>query len=412
MPLDLRLNTLAVHLYGRRVGVINRLAGDQHLFSFDEDFVEDGRRETLSLSFKGRSGGLVTRVRPVSRRLPPFFSNLLPEGHLRTYLAEQAGVKPEREFFLLAMLGSDLSGAVTVTPLRADGHPMEPLESREPIRRENEDGVLRFSLAGVQLKFSAILEAAGGLTVPANGTGGHWIVKLPSTQFRAVPENEFAMLALARAIGIQVPETRLVDVQEIRGIPQGASRLLGRALVVRRFDREADGSLVHMEDFAQVFGLFPDDKYGHRSYANLAAVLRAEGEAQDTEEFFRRLVFSVLIGNGDMHLKNWSLLHPRGGRTRLSPAYDFVATAPYLPGDKLALRFGGSSSLKEITADQIRRFADTAGLPVHPLWELHHQTREATWRAWRSLPERDVLPDDLHRLIDQWIQSTAGARMD
>ena len=116
------------------------------------------------------------------------------------------------------------------------------------------------------------------------------------------------------------------------------------------------------------FGLFPDDKYGYRSYANIAAVLRAEGGDNDVDEFVRRLVFSVVIGNGDMHLKNWSVLHPRGGKTILSPAYDFVSTAPYLPGDKLVLNFGGSTSLKEITADQIRRFADAAGLPVSPLW--------------------------------------------
>jgi hypothetical protein len=62
---------------------------------------------------------MVTAVRPVTRRVPPFFSNLLPEGPLRTYLAERAAVKAEREFFLLAVLGEDLPGAVTVTPLEA-----------------------------------------------------------------------------------------------------------------------------------------------------------------------------------------------------------------------------------------------------------------------------------------------------
>ena len=92
------------------------------MFSFEQEYLDDPNRPTLSLSFKGRSGGLVTAVRPVSRRVPPFFSNLLPEGHLRTYLAEQADVKPEREFFLLAVLGADLSGAITVVPLTAEGH--------------------------------------------------------------------------------------------------------------------------------------------------------------------------------------------------------------------------------------------------------------------------------------------------
>ena len=86
-----KLNALAVHLHGRRIGVITRLAGDRQLFAFEQDYIDDPNR-TLSLSFKGRGGGIVTSVRPMTRRVPPFFSNLLPEGPLRTYLAEQAGV--------------------------------------------------------------------------------------------------------------------------------------------------------------------------------------------------------------------------------------------------------------------------------------------------------------------------------
>ena len=110
------LNALAVKLHGRRIGVINRLGGDRHLFSFEQDYIDDPQRPTLSLSFKGQEGGLVTSPRGITGRLPPFFSNLLPEGHLREYLAARAGVKPQREFFLLAVLGADLPGALVVTP--------------------------------------------------------------------------------------------------------------------------------------------------------------------------------------------------------------------------------------------------------------------------------------------------------
>src|SRR5579862_3024571 len=154
MTLEPKLNALAVNLHGRQIGIINRLAGDRHLFSFEQEYDDDPNRLTMSLSFKGQSGGLVTAVRPVGRRVPPFFSNLLPEGHLRTYLAGRAGVNPDREFFLLAILGADLSGAVTVTPLTAEGHPVELQEDDQQSATANRnDGVLRFSLAGVQLKF-------------------------------------------------------------------------------------------------------------------------------------------------------------------------------------------------------------------------------------------------------------------
>ena len=406
MKLDPKLNALAVRLHGRQIGIVSRLAGDRHLFSFEQEYVDDPGRPTLSLSFKGQSGGLVTAVRPVGRRVPPFFSNLLPEGHLRTYLAEQAGVKPEREFFLLAMLGADLPGAITVTPLTAGGHTIEPQEDDEQGHHDRRgDGVLRFSLAGVQLKFSAVMEASGGLTIPAHGVGGSWIVKLPSTQFRAVPENEYAMLGLARAAGITVPEIRLVPVSDIRGLPEAAARMEGKALVVERFDRAAGARRIHMEDFAQVFGLFPDDKYGHRSYANIASVLWAETGEAGTYEFVRRLVFSVLIGNGDMHLKNWSLLYPDGRTPVLSPAYDFVATIPYIAGDKLALNFGGSQSLDEITVDQVRRFADRARLPVSPVWEIVREMVERTAAAWKTLDQKDILPSKMRKAIDKQIHA-------
>ncbi|MBS1830704.1 MAG: type II toxin-antitoxin system HipA family toxin [Acidobacteria bacterium] len=306
------LTTLAVNLHGQRIGTITRLAGDKQIFAFEQSYIDDPQRPTLSLSFKGRTGGLVTALQQVHRRVPPFFSNLLPEGHLRSYLAEQAGVNPEREFFLLAALGADLAGAVTVTPLDhgSDAHEGvhhddedEGNESDQPRRRR-----LRFSLAGVQLKFSAIMETRGGLTVPAEGVGGSWIVKLPSQTFDAVSENEFVMLELARAIGINVPRSQLVPVAEISGLPTQGGAIKGNALAVERFDRSPGGGRIHMEDFAQVFGLYPENKYKSVSYANIARVLWVETGEQGAYEFIRRLTFSVLIGNADMHLKNWSLL--------------------------------------------------------------------------------------------------------
>ncbi len=295
-----KLNALSVRLHGKPIGVINRLAGDRQIFAFEQEYVDDPQRPTLSLSFKGRTGGLVTALRPVPRRVPPFFSNLLPEGHLREYLAKLADVNSEREFFLLAVLGADLPGALVIEPLEGharedDGHHHD--DGGDGDRDRDDDGppetALRFSLAGVQLKFSAVMEASGGLTVPADGMGGSWIVKLPSARFAAVPENEFAMLELARRVGIVVPDNRLVDVAEIKGLPEEARAPKAKALAVQRFDRPAGGAPVHMEDFAQVFGQYPADKYKHRSYANIAAVLWAEAGEDAVAEFVRRLVFSV-----------------------------------------------------------------------------------------------------------------------
>jgi serine/threonine-protein kinase HipA len=407
-----KLNALAVRLHGRQIGVINRLAGDRQIFAFEQDYIDDPQRPTLSLSFKGRTGGLVTVLRPVPRRVPPFFSNLLPEGHLREYLARLAGVNPEREFFLLAVLGADLPGALVIAPFEGDAKEEDDdhRDGGDAHRKDDRqrDAVLRFSLAGVQLKFSAIMEASGGLTVPAGGMGGSWIIKLPSSRFAAVPENELAMLELARRAGIVVPENRLVEVSEIKGLPEEARAPGGKALAVQRFDRGPGGTLVHMEDFAQVFGRYPQDKYHSHSYANIASVLWAESGEDSVAEFVRRLVFSVVIGNADMHLKNWSLLYPDERKPILSPGYDFVATIPYIPNDTLALSFGGSRSLSEITPGQMRRFADAARIPLSPLWQIAVETAQRTADAWKQLEPADLLPKNLRAAIEKQILTVAA----
>lgn len=408
-----KLNALSVQLHGRQIGVITRLAGDRQLFAFEQEYIDDQQRPTLSLSSKGSTGGLVTNFRPVGRRVPAFFSNLLPEGHLREYLAKRADVNPEREFFLLAVLGADLPGALVVAPLERDEQ-KEGAQQREDGHHDDDhagEEALRFSLAGVQLKFPALMEASGGLTIPAGGIGGSWIVKLPSARFAAVPENEFAMLELARRAGIAVPENRLVDVEKIKGLPQEANTVGGKALAVRRFDRLPGGEPVHMEDFAQVFGQYPNAKYKFRSYANIAAVLWAESSEEATWEFVRRLVFSVVIGNADMHLKNWSLLYPDRRTPVLSPGYDFVATLPYLPNDTLSLSFGGSRSLSEITPDQMRRFADAARIPASPLWQIAVETAGRTAAAWKGLEQANLLPKDLRNAIEKQIHTVAATLM-
>ena len=405
-----KLNALSVRLHGKHIGIITRLAGDRQLFAFQQHYIDDPQRSTLSLSFKGSTGGLVTNFRPVGRRVPVFFSNLLPEGPLRDYLAKRAQVNPDREFFLLAVLGADLPGALVVAPLEGDEQSSEPHDALDDETRDAShggEGPLRFSLAGVQLKFSAVMEASSGLTIPAGGLGGSWIVKLPSARFKAVPENEFVMLELARRIGISVPENKLIDMASIKGLPEQAHTVESMALAVKRFDRLPDGASVHMEDFAQVFGEFPSNKYKFHSYANLAAVLWAEIGEDAVREFVRRLVFTVVIGNADMHLKNWSLLYPDRRTPALSPGYDFVATLPYIPNDTLALSFGDSRSLSEITPEQMRRFADTARIPASPLWKIAVETAERTAESWKTLEHADALPKDLKDAIGNQILSVA-----
>jgi len=242
----------------------------------NDAYIADENRPVLGLWFKDKFGELLTEFRPYQTRVMPFFSNLLPEERLRKYLAERAGVNPDREFFLLWVLGDDLPGAVTLRPADGEDWPPEagaPLD--EHAAREREEKALRFSLAGVQLKFSAVTSASGGLTIPARGIGGSWIVKLPSETYDGVPENEFSMMTLARKVGMNVPALELIDISAMGNLPRDVAAMNGQALAIERFDRLSDGSSVHSEDFAQVFGVYPGDKYKKASMFNIASVIAA-----------------------------------------------------------------------------------------------------------------------------------------
>jgi len=232
-------------------------------------------------------------------------------------------------------------------------------------------------------------DAAGGLTIPANGVGGSWIVKLPSERHKDVPENEFAMMELARRVGLDVPDTKLLPLEEIRGLPPEVSGLGSQAFVIKRFDRLDGGIRVHIEDFAQVFGVYPVNKYQKANYEMIASVLAAETGQPGVAEFIRRFTFNALIGNGDMHLKNWSVSYPDKRTAAIAPVYDFVSTLLYVPKERLALNFADTKSFEALDHDRFEKFAANARLSSALVREAVSSTVErfhAAWQQRKDLP--------------------------
>jgi len=392
------VSVLDVHLNGKPIATLTLVQGDRTLFAFNQSYIDDPDRPTLSLSFKDQFSNLLTAFKPYRQVLPPFFSNLLPEGSLRRYLAERAAVKEKREFFLLWMLGQDLPGALSVRPAEGEALPPQVEEDLTPDERQK---LLRFSLAGVQLKFSALKNdpKRGGLTIPAEGVGGSWIVKLPSPQYPGVPENEYSMMTIAKALGMDVPDLQLIDVDAIKGLPDGIGEIKGQALAVKRFDRTPDGP-VHMEDFAQVFGVAPDEKYEHVSYKGIAGVLGIETGDADVAEFVRRLVFSTLIGNTDMHLKNWSLIYPDRRTPILSPAYDLLSTIPYIADDKMALNYSRTKKMAEFSRDELKHLAAKAKISERLVLDTAAETVQRFKQVWSEQKTKLPLENKIVEMVD------------
>jgi serine/threonine-protein kinase HipA len=395
---------LDIHLHDTLIGNLTNVGGDRSIFTLDESYIENENRDTLSLSLKDEFGALFTDFRPVQKKIMPLFSNMLPEGQLRKYLADKADINPEREFFLLQALALDLPGAITATEAEVFGA-IDPDALRDAETHEADmQDLLRFSLAGVQLKFSAIKDNRRGLTIPTTGRGGDWIVKLPSRDFEGVPENEFSMMTLAATIGMNVPEISLIDTLDIQGLPKELDHRGQKAFVIRRFDRLVDGGKLHIEDFAQVFNVFPDRKYERASLRNIAQVVTAEGTDDDVAELIRRIVFNTLIGNDDMHLKNWSLIYPDRRHARLAPAYDFLSTVPYTKSNAAALNVSRSKKFSDFTRDEISHLASGAAIPEKFALDIAAETVALFHEHWAREKKNLPMANNVRDVIDHHLK--------
>ena len=387
---------LEVRLGTTHVGTLTLLADDRSEFVLSEDYRQRYPRPVLGQTFEEEP----LRRHTSRMRLPPFFSNLLPEGALRKLIAEKDGLSQQREFFLIARLGEDLPGAVVVTPRAPLPWELAHTPAETPSTRVPEPEQLRFSLAGVQLKFSMLREGRG-MTLPMSGQGGDWIVKLPDNRFDHVPANEFSMMTWARATGIEVPELELVRVADLHGLPEGLPLREDQAFAIRRFDRPTPGHRVHMEDMAQVLGLYSDEKYDKYNYETVAKILLNVAGPDSLHEFLRRLVFIIAIGNGDAHHKNWSLLYPDGLHARLSPAYDLVSTLPYMPNDTLALNLARSKRFNEVSSQGFERLARKLDLESAEVLRTVKAAVEATRQAWGELRTQLPLPEPFKQRLER-----------
>jgi serine/threonine-protein kinase HipA len=396
------ITSLNVVVNDVQVGTIVRTPGDFNAFSFEESYRATGGVPVLSLSFRAAGGGLRKDPKPVARALPAFFANLLPEEKLREAMEKHhaGGVRAGNDFDLLVALGSDLPGAVRVVPSDGTVAHLDDVPIPKP--------KARFSLAGVQMKLSVIKNTGkgGGLTLPLGDQQGSYIAKFPSTSFPGVSENEYANLALAEAIGMEVPERELVEQSEFEGIPEEFETLSdGKVLLVKRFDRGLSGQRIHIEDFAQVFGVYPSRKYEGAAYHDIAAALSVAVSLDAALEFVRRLALAAITGNGDMHLKNWSLIyHGVGDKPELAPVYDVLSTIPYISADSMALSLAGERAFKALYGQRWKAFANRARLPEAAVLRSVVDTIERVNERWWSLPEREVVPAKVIERIDAHVR--------
>ncbi len=325
-----------VRLHGTEVGALYYDRGGTW-FEYNDDLLSHDHR-VLGQVFEDDPH----TVRSAKTGLPAWFANLLPEGELRHQIIREMGGGNVSDYRLLLRLGSDLPGAVTV---EADQEPDDSADA--PAAEPAADHALRYSLAGMQLKYSI---HSSRLTAPVSGEDSWWVAKLPDRTLTKLAENEYFTMRWLATAGFDVPRVQLAPATSVGGLPADALGDDDLVYLVERFDR-IPGGRVHSEDFAQLANVWPHQKYGEfgATYSTMGAVILHLTGNGGFEAFLSRLVAAVIVGNVDAHLKNWAIYYPDGRTPTLAPVYDFHSLTVYqrfrytplalaLPGERMPSR--------------------------------------------------------------------------
>jgi serine/threonine-protein kinase HipA len=335
--LDLREVTKAdVYLGEVLAAHLTRERGDTVSFDYVADERGEGRVRDRSVSWSLLRSGEYP-VTAAGGAVPPYFAGLLPEGIRLGVVTSSTKTSADDHLTLLLAIGADTIGNIRVFP--AGATPLRPLPMFEPERDNDFQAVFAkltgsveadpVGLAGVQPKVSASM-----MSTPTQTRAGPAILKLNPTSFPLLVENEYFFMRMASACGLRTAQTTLLHDG------QGRS-----ALLVHRFDRVGT-SRIPQEDACQVADLYPASKYRIKAETALTTLADACGRGGGSRvialiELLKVVVFSWLIGNGDLHGKNMSIYNP-DGLWQPTPAYDLLCTQPYAGwNDPMALNLYG-----------------------------------------------------------------------
>jgi serine/threonine-protein kinase HipA len=375
-----------VQLYGRRIGTLRRQGGGVEFSYAPELLARPPARfhHPLSLS-------LPFRAAPFAEAgAGPFFAGLLPDGMpARRQLGRELQVDATDDFGMLAALGRDCAGAVTLLPadqadspgsrLEAEPHRLGEAELAQRIRDlparplfVDPDGEVQLSLAGVHDKAAVLLvRAADGseqVALPRHGAPSSHILKVDIAGLKDSARVEHFCLQLAGRAGLQVPHAEIRTAED------------QSYLLLQRYDRSQvvtpgqapSWRRLHQEDFCQATGQYPAQKYEKRGGLDaqrcMALLGAVQQPARDRIEFLRRLLFNYLIGNPDAHAKNYALVYRPHG-VQLAPFYDLNCAAAYRSQFKeqrpqLAMSVGGQRNPDLLTAENWAAFAVSIGVPA------------------------------------------------
>ncbi len=351
--------------------LIGRLSSRQAELSFkyDTDYLKKDDAIKLSASFPLQEEAFE------HRETAAFFSGLLPDELVRRRLARYLGISEKNTFALLKEIGGECAGAVSVyedgkSPDTQEEYRYRVLEDMEahkvlsaidkrPMMVGEDD--IRISGAGAQDKLIIAL-VDDKIAIPMGNTPSTHIIKPAIKDLDHSVFNEFFCLKLAKALKLPAPE---VHVRWLEGDPY---------YLIERYDRRknADGKIVrlHQEDFCQALNIPPENKYEDEGGPTLKRCFELLDERIERGNmaginrliFLRGVIFNFLVGNGDAHGKNFSLLYD-GEAESLAPFYDIMNTIVYHNAfkAKMAMKIAGKYKFRDIAARHFDVLAEVIG---------------------------------------------------
>ena len=401
---------VSIELKGEDV-VVGEISGayfSDARFGYARDYLEREDSRAISLSLPLRScpfSAAETRN---------FFDGLLPEGFMRATISKAISAPEEDYISVLELLGAECLGAIKISREGEEGE-------RPSYQKMTNEQVLELACEGASKSVSVVLDSHISLTGASGKVGlyydsanGAWfqpfgtapsthIVKQSHVRFEQIVANEMLCLSCAKKLGLDVPETFIVDINCKDDV---------ELLATQRYDRKfSEASKVidglkapfrlHQEDFAQALGIPASQKYeseGENYIELMFDVLRlnSANPIEDQLKLWSTCVFNCLIGNTDNHIKNASLLYDESlSACRLAPVYDIVSTAIYKKKDsKMSMNIGGVYDLKKVTRDSFEQEAEKIGLgtgiALARLDEMVDKFEAALFESAKELQEAGV----------------------
>jgi serine/threonine-protein kinase HipA len=226
------------------------------------------------------------------------------------------------------------------------------------------------------------------------GLWGRYILKPQTDSYQSLPELEDLTMHLAEIAGIDV-------------VPHALIRFNDGELcyITRRIDRTKDGKKLAMEDMCQITERLTEDKY-KGSYERIAKAIAQYSAAAklDLIKYWEQVLFSWIVGNADMHLKNYSLYTPDGNDYLLTPAYDLLSTALVLPEDteELALTLCGKK--RKLSRQNFISAMSDSGLSEIVCMNIFKKFEQVS-QCWYDFIRISFIPSEMQELYINLIKS-------